>query len=258
LTRFASGSRYTGGGVGSVMPEQYPRMRRPCVGYQSAMIRVPNGVLFDVDGTLVETPYLHAVCWWEALQERGHDVPMAHIHRAIGMGSDKIVKHLTGTEVAGASDGHHEKYRRYWDRLRPTPGAADLVRECKRLGLTVALASSANKDELAALRKAIDVDDAIDHATSADDADQSKPAPDILEAALSGAGLRPEEVVFVGDSVWDVYACAKLDIPCIGLTCGGISAAELREAGAVEVYADPVELLRRLPESALTGSGALT
>jgi HAD superfamily hydrolase (TIGR01509 family) len=222
------------------------------------MTRVPKGVLFDVDGTLVDTPYLHAVCWWEALQEFGYDVPMARIHRAIGMGSDKIVKHLTGTEIDGASDGHAEKYRRYWDRLRPTPGAAELVRECKRLGLAVALASSANKDEFGVLRNTLDADDAVDHATNADDADESKPAPDILEAALAGAGLRADEVVFVGDSLWDVYACAKLDIPCIGVTCGGISAAELREAGAVEVYADPAELRQRLADSVLTGRGALT
>jgi HAD superfamily hydrolase (TIGR01509 family) len=206
------------------------------------------GVLFDVDGTLVDTTYLHAVTWWEALRQGDHDVPMWTIHRAIGMGADKILDALLGEdrdrdEDRKLADAHSALYSTYWDRLRPLPGAADLLRACKASGRTTVLASSASERELRALRRALDADDAIDVATSASDAKQSKPAPDILGVALDRAGLVADEVVLVGDSVWDVRAAANLRILCIAVTCGGTSASELAEAGAVAVYRDPADLL---------------
>src|SRR6478609_5565989 len=147
-----------------------------------------RGVLFDVDGTLVDTTYLHTVAWWEALNAAGHPVEMVKIHRAIGMGSDKVLDYLVGRDRDRAGDSRlHEdraaRYRRYWPELHPLPGAVPLLRECHRRGLRVVLASSAAEDELKALRAALDSDDVISAATSADDAGQSKPAPDILEAA---------------------------------------------------------------------------
>ncbi|GAA2498599.1 HAD family hydrolase [Winogradskya humida] len=215
-----------------------------------------RAVLFDVDGTLVDTTYLHAVAWWEALRQGDHDVPMAEIHRGIGMGSDKLVGHLLGDDRDKSKDdelstAHDVLYGAWWERLRPLPGAADLLRECAGRGLTVVLASSAKDEELAKLRKVIDADDVIDAATSSSDAKASKPEPDILQAALDQSGVDPEHSVFVGDAVWDVKAAAKLGIPCIGLACGGTSAAELLEAGAVEAYADPAELLAELDRSAI-------
>jgi HAD superfamily hydrolase (TIGR01509 family) len=215
------------------------------------------GVLFDVDGTLVDTPYLHVACWWQALRQYGHEVPMARIHRAIGMGSDHILDHLLGAERdhgddASMADAHTALYAVYWQRLRPTPGAADLLRACASRGLRVVLASSASAREMRALRAALDADEVIAAATSADDAGESKPAPDILAAALRASGLPAERTSFVGDAVWDVYSAVKLDIPCVGLTCGGLAEAELREAGAVEVYHDPAALLAALDRSVLT------
>jgi HAD superfamily hydrolase (TIGR01509 family) len=215
------------------------------------------GVLFDVDGTLVDTSYLHTTTWWQALHQHGHEVPMARIHRAIGMGSDRILDHLLGDrrdrgDDQKLTDAHLALFAGYWERLRPTPGAAPLLRACAGGGLRVVLASSASALELRALRAALDAEDALSAATNSDDAEQTKPAPDILTAALESAGLRAERVVFVGDAVWDVHSAAKLDIPCIGLTCGGISAAELREAGAVEVYEDPAGLLDAYDRSILT------
>jgi HAD superfamily hydrolase (TIGR01509 family) len=212
------------------------------------------GVLFDVDGTLVDTTYLHAVCWWRALRQYDHDVPMARVHRAIGMGSDKILDALLGDDRDKSDDddlrtGHSALYAQYWDSLRPQPGAVDLVRTCAAKGFTVGLASSAAPPEFAALRRALNVDDVVAGATNAGDAEESKPEPDIVQAALDRTGLAAEDVVFVGDAVWDVYAAANLSIPCIGLTCGGISAAELRDAGAVAVFADPAELLENLVAS---------
>lgn len=210
-----------------------------------------SGVLFDVDGTLVDTTYLHAVCWWRALRQYDHDVPMARIHRAIGMGSDKILDALLGDDRDKSDDddlrtGHSALYAQYWDSLRPQPGAVDLVRACAKQGFTVGLASSAAPPEFAALRRALNVDDVVAGATNAGDAKESKPDPDIVQAALDRTGLSAENVVFVGDAVWDVYAAGNLSIPCIGLTCGGISAAELRDAGAVAVFADPAELLENI------------
>jgi HAD superfamily hydrolase (TIGR01509 family) len=207
------------------------------------------GVLFDVDGTLVDTTYLHAVAWWEALRQSDRDVPMAEIHRAIGMGSDKLLEHLLGPDRdqdQKISQAHDILYGTWWERLRPLPGAADLLRACAERGLTVVLASSAKQPELKKLRRVLDADDVIAAATSSSDASESKPAPDILQAALDQSDVDADNCVFVGDSVWDVEAAAKLGIPCIGLACGGTSAAELTEAGAVATYADPAALLSDL------------
>src|SRR2546421_10861037 len=227
------------------------------------MTGVPDrlaGVLFDVDGTLVDTTYLHAVTWWEALRQGDHDVPMWTIHRAIGMGSDKILDALLGEdrdrdEDQKLADAHAALYSTYWDRLRPLPGAADLLRACRSSGRKVVLASSASERELRALRRALDADEVIDVATSASDAKESKPAPDILGVALDRAGLAASQVVLVGDSVWDVRAAARLDIPCVGVTCGGTSAEELTRAGAVAGYQDPADLLSPPDSSPPMGSG---
>jgi HAD superfamily hydrolase (TIGR01509 family) len=218
------------------------------------------GVLFDVDGTLVDTTYLHTVAWWEALRQRGADVPMAEIHRAIGMGSDNLLDHLLGKDRdqdrdEETSTAHDVLYGAWWERLRPLPGAADLLRAVAKRGLAVVLASSAKEPELEKLRAVIDADDVITAATSSSDAEQSKPAPDILQAALDQSDTDPHAAVFVGDSVWDVQAAARLDIPCIGLACGGTSADELTKAGAVAVYDDPAALLAALDDSAIAGLG---
>jgi HAD superfamily hydrolase (TIGR01509 family) len=220
----------------------------------------PAGVLFDVDGTLVDTTFLHAVSWWEALRQHQHDVPMASVHRAIGMGSDRILDHLLGKDRDRDADdalaqAHGAIYGTWWERLRQLPGAADLLRACAGRGLAVVLASSASAAELAVLRRVLDAGDVITAATSSADADASKPAPDILQAALEQSGVDPARAVFVGDAVWDVQAAGRLNIPCIGLTCGGTSAAELREAGAVAVYQDPAELLAALDDSAIAKLG---
>jgi HAD superfamily hydrolase (TIGR01509 family) len=215
-----------------------------------------RGVLFDVDGTLVDTTYLHTVCWWAAVREFGHDVPMAVVHRAVGMGGDRMPGHLLGEERDPGQDdalreAHRALYAGYRDQLRPLPGARELLFACAERGLTVVLASSADAEELEALRKVLDADDAITAATSAADAESSKPAPDILEAALAQSGVDPARAVFVGDTVWDVAAAGRLNIPCTGLTCGGTSKGELAGAGAVAVYEDPAGLLATLDESPL-------
>lgn len=211
-------------------------------------------MLFDVDGTLVDTNYLHAVTWWEAFRQYGHHVPMARIHRAIGMGSDKLLDHLLPGDRDRAVDDelrstHTALYAPYWSRLKAFDGAADLLRACANHGLRVVLASSASEREMRALRDALDAEDVVTAATSSGDAEQSKPAPDILQIALERGGVTPDAAVFVGDTVWDVEACKKAGLACIALLTGGISSEELREAGAVEIYGGPAELLESLPDS---------
>ncbi|MGB2569068.1 HAD family hydrolase [Micromonospora citrea] len=220
----------------------------------------PDGVLFDVDGTLVDTTYLHTVSWWEALRQAEHRVPMAAIHRSIGMGSDKLLDHLLGPERDRGEDGklraaHDGFFGEYWERLAPLPRAAELLRACAARGLRVVLATSAAEHEVVALRAALAADDVIHTVTCSADAAESKPAPDILVAALEQSGLAAGRVVFVGDSVWDVAAAAELDIPCVGLTCGGTSRGELAGAGAVAVYDDPAALLSGLADSPLATRG---
>ncbi|MBT2535518.1 HAD family hydrolase [Arthrobacter sp. ISL-69] len=218
--------------------------------------RRKRGVLFDVDGTLVDSSYLHTIAWWQAFRHFGLDVPMASIHRSVGMGGDKLVDRLLPagrdrTRDASIMAAHGAVFSTFWPALRAFDGARDLLAQCYEGGFAVALASSAREEDLAALRATLHADSYIHTATSANDAKESKPDPDILVAALEGAGVLAEDVVYVGDAVWDVYAAARLGIPTIGLTCGGTSAGELLEAGAVEVYENPRDLLANLRDSAI-------
>lgn len=205
------------------------------------MSRLVKAALFDVDGTLVDTNYLHAVTWWQAFGQAGYYVSMTDIHRAIGMGSDQMLGKLlpAGRDKDADADlraAHTTLYATYRSRLRPLPGAADLLRACKQRGLAVVLASSADEPEFHALRAALDAEDAIDAATFAGDVESSKPAPDLIQVALQKAGVPAEEAVFTGDTVWDIQACQTAGVPCIGLLSGGISGDELTAAGAAEVY----------------------
>jgi HAD superfamily hydrolase (TIGR01509 family) len=217
-----------------------------------------SAVLFDVDGTLIDSNYLHAVTWWQAFAQAGHDVQMWRIHRAIGMGSGQLLDALVPGRDTG-NDGelraaHDALYATYWSRLRPLPGAADLLRACKKHGLRVVLASSAGSREFEVMRQALGADDAIDDATSSADVAASKPAPDLVQVALEKAAVRPGEAVFVGDTVWDVEACTRAGVTCIGLLSGGISEAELLDAGAARVFPAAADLLAAFPGSLLAES----
>lgn len=217
-----------------------------------------RGVLFDVDGTLVDTTYIHTVTWWQAIRQAGFDATMAVIHRSVGMGSENLVEQVLGEEaldqVDQLADSHKALYAAYWPALRLLPGARDLVVRCHEAGLITVLASSASERELTVLKQVLDADDYLDHSTSSDDASSSKPDPDIVLAALKKAELDPGAAIFVGDAVWDVEASAKAGLTCIGLESGGTSATELRDAGAVAVYRDPADLLAAFDESPLASS----
>lgn len=215
-----------------------------------------RGVLFDMDGTLVDSSYFHTLAWWQAFRQQGHDVPMASIHHYVGMGGDRLVDSLLPEGRDKNADAeilasHAALYASNWPALRAFDGARDLLAQCHAGGLAVALASSARTQDLLATRKALGADAHIHAATSANDAKESKPAPDILVAALEAVNVSPADAVYVGDAVWDMQAAAALGMPAIALTCGGTSAAELRDAGAIQVYAGPRDLLENLQDSAI-------
>ncbi|MER5578344.1 HAD family hydrolase [Streptomyces massasporeus] len=215
-----------------------------------------RAAVFDVDGTLVDTNHLHVVAWWEAFRQAGHDVPMHAVHRAVGLPSTDLVAHLLGEDRdtdqdADISAGHKALYGQYFGRLPALPGAGDLLRRLHRDGWTVVLATSAGGAELGALRRAIDADEAISATASADDVDEGKPAPEPVEHALELAGVPAERAVFVGDTVWDMRAGSTAGVRCLGVLCGGIPRADLEEAGADAIYADPAHLLSALDDGLL-------
>ncbi|MBV9485293.1 MAG: HAD family hydrolase [Frankiaceae bacterium] len=209
------------------------------------------GVLFDVDGTLVDTNYHHVVAWADAFERAGHRVPMSRLHGLIGQGSERLVETVLGHTDEAIVDGHADFYAPRLQRLQPFDGAADLLRKCKDSGLTVVLATSAASHDAEHMLDTLGVADVVDHVTTNDDADASKPAPDIVEAALEACGLKAADCVFIGDSVWDVKAAQRAGMPCIGVLTGGIDERVLREAGAHSIFEGVRDLLERFQDSLL-------
>lgn len=208
-----------------------------------------GGVIFDVDGTLLDTNYLHVAAWWEAFGERGHDIECADIHRALGMGSAELIERVLGKPDPSVSAAHSRHYAPYLGRIRPLPGAADLLRATARLGLDVVLATSAKADEVDLMLDALGAGSAVSAVVSSGDVDRAKPDPGILQKALDESGIDPGRAVMVGDAIWDVIAAKRAGIQCIGLLCGGIAAEQLRDAGAAGVYRDPAALLDDIHDS---------
>ncbi|WP_031055971.1 HAD family hydrolase [Streptomyces ochraceiscleroticus] len=213
-----------------------------------------RAALFDVDGTLADSNYLHVTAWWEAFRQRGHHVPMNAIHHALGRPSGDLIAHVLGEDRDASQDAeinaaHKTLYATYFERLPALEAAGDLLRALVARGWRNVLVTSAGGHELGALRRAIDADDAIMDTASADDVSEGKPAPEPVEHARELAGVATERAVFVGDSVWDMQAATRAGVAAVALLCGGIPRADLEKAGASEVYADPADLLARLDDS---------
>ena len=208
-------------------------------------------IIFDVDGTLVDTNYLHAVAWWRAFQDVGEDVPMYKIHPLIGMGSDQLVHRVIGHESEEATERHSEHYEPFKKEIKAFPKAAELLQECDRRGARVLLATSSNEEDLERLREAVGADDAIDEVVSKGDVEKSKPAPDIFEAAVKKMKLDTDRSLVVGDTPWDCEAAAKLGLKVVCVLTGGSSKEQLKEAGAIAVFEDVAELLAQLDDSPL-------
>jgi HAD superfamily hydrolase (TIGR01509 family) len=214
-----------------------------------------RAVLFDIDGTLVDSNYLHIDAWSRAFADIDRPVDAWKVHRSIGMDGEKLLDALVegaGTETRKrATDQHAKHYRETIERLRPFDGARDLLRELASRGVVVVLATSAPESELKALRRVLSIEDAIEVVTSSEDVESAKPAPDIVQVALERAEVDASEAIMVGDSVWDMKAATRAGIACVGVLTGGISTDELRSAGAMAVYSDAAELLDNLEKALL-------
>jgi HAD superfamily hydrolase (TIGR01509 family) len=214
-----------------------------------------SAVLFDIDGTLVDSNYLHIEAWGHAFADAGLAVDAWRLHRCMGMDSAKLLETLVGdAPVDRAKELHTSYYADMRPRLRAFESARELLRELDERGVTVVLATSAPEHELEMLRDVLDLEDAIAVVTSAEDVESAKPDPDIVQVALGKAEAPASEAIMIGDTRWDVEAAARAGVACIGVLSGGISAAELTEAGAIAVYDDVAHLLRELDSSPLAGS----
>jgi len=217
---------------------------------------VPEAAIVDVDGTLVDTNYHHALAWYRAFREHDLTIPMWKLHRYVGMGGDKYVAAVAGDEV---EEELGDELRGRWEaifdefipEIEPLPGARALLVALEERGLTVVLASSSIQSHLDPFLDLLDARDLVDDWTTKDDVAASKPEPDLVHAALDKAGT--ESAFMIGDTPWDVEAARKASIPAICVLTGGFARAELEEAGAAAVFEGAEELARRL-EAALAAA----
>jgi HAD superfamily hydrolase (TIGR01509 family) len=206
-----------------------------------------KGVIFDVDGTLVDSNDAHAQSWVDTFREAGYDVPFEKVRPLIGMGGDKLLPKTIGVspdsdEGKKLGELRGKIFRNiYLPHLRPLPGARELVLRVKRDGLKAIVATSAKDDELKGLLKAAHVDGLMEEKATASDAKRSKPDPDIVQAAIDESGIPKNNLVMIGDTPYDVEAASKAGVRTIGFLSGGWTREDLK--GAAEIYNDPADLL---------------
>ncbi len=210
--------------------------------------------ILDIDGTLVDSNYQHALAWFRALRDHGLVVPIWRIHRAIGMGGDQVISHLCGDEAeerlgdaVRESEGKH--YFEMIQEVQPLEGSRDLVLALKQQGHTVVMASSAKEEEVEHYLTLLGARDLVDQWTHSADVEQTKPAPDLVKAALEKAG--GGDAFLIGDTPWDVQAAAGAGVKTLAVRTGGFSTEELTGAGAEAVFDSIKELLDRLDETPL-------
>lgn len=214
----------------------------------------PPAAILDIDGTLVDTNYHHAVAWYRALRQHGHVVPLWRIHRHIGMGGDQMITSLLSPEVE-AREGDAIRaaesalYLSFIEEVEPLRGARALLEDLRDLGRTVVLASSAKAGEVDHYLDLLDARELADGWTTSADVEQTKPEPDLVLAALEKAGAK--RAVMIGDSTWDCEAAARAGIESLAVLTGGFSELELREAGASAVFESIDDLRTRLAETPL-------
>jgi HAD superfamily hydrolase (TIGR01509 family) len=218
---------------------------------------MPPAAILDIDGTLVDTNYHHAIAWYRAFRQHEIVLPVWRIHRHIGMGGDQLVAALAGDDVEeekGDDIRTAEKalYLALIEEVEPMEGARELIVDLKDAGHQVVLASSAKEDEVEHYLDLLDARDLADDWTTSADVEATKPAPDLVHAALEKIGA--EEGVMIGDTPWDVKAAKAAGVQTIAVLTGGFAEAELREAGAAEVFESIAELRERLSETVLAGA----
>jgi HAD superfamily hydrolase (TIGR01509 family) len=212
--------------------------------------------ILDIDGTLVDTNYQHAIAWFRAFRQHGIVLPIWRIHRHIGMGGDQLIGALTDErfeEREGDAIRAAEKvlYMELIDEVEPMEGARELLEELKRRGHTVILASSAKADEVDHYLDLLNARNIAEGWTTSADVEETKPQPDLVNSALKKAGARADDAVMVGDTTWDVRAAESANVPTIAVRTGGFGADELREAGAAAIFESVRDLCDHLADTAL-------
>jgi HAD superfamily hydrolase (TIGR01549 family) len=215
-----------------------------------------KAVIFDIDGTLVDSVDLHAQAWKEAFKQFGKDVPYQQVRHQIGKGGDQLMPVFFSREELEEFGEEMEEYRGkiykrdYLPRVRAFPMVRELFIRINEDGKRIALASSAKEEELKVYKKIAQIEDLVEEETSADDADRSKPHPDIFKAALEQLNdVSVAEAVVIGDTPYDAEAAGKLRLRTVGVRCGGFPEEELLAAGAIIVYDDPADLLAHYDET---------
>jgi len=224
---------------------------------------VIKAVIFDIDGTLIDSVDLHAKAWQEAFKHFGHDIPYEKVRHQIGKGGDQLIPVFLSKEELDRYGKELEEYRaklykrNYMHHVRPFPKVRELFERIIADGKRIVLASSAKKDEVEIYKKVAHIEDLVKGETSADDAERSKPHPDIFAAALEELGdMAAEEAIAIGDTPYDAEAAGKIKVRTIGVLCGGFPEAELLSAGCIAIYRDPADLLAHYEESLLVKSSA--
>jgi HAD superfamily hydrolase (TIGR01509 family) len=220
-----------------------------------------KALLCDIDGTLVQSNWLHAEAWQRSFAQIGIPTELEEVRCQIGKGGDELVPVFVPWWKQGQVEEPLQAYRKflfqteYLQKVKPIPRVREFLLRLKESGIRLALASSADKEDLAIYKRIAQIEDLIEEESSADDADRSKPHPDIFQATLKRLGLRPEECLALGDTPYDAEAAGKAGVWTIGVTTGGWSREELLAAGCLEVYEDVGELLDRFEESVLGRQG---
>lgn len=216
-----------------------------------------DAVLFDIDGTLVDSNYLHIQAWSATFDELEAPVDTWRIHRGIGLDSGKLLDALLDDQAdelgERAKARHAKRYHALAGRLRLFKGARELLAEIHKRGRKVVLATSAPQDELDLLLPLLNADKWVDAVTSAEDAETAKPDPDIIQIAVDKAGVSADRAVLIGDSVWDGQSAGKAGVAFIGMRSGGFGDDELRDAGAIAIFDSPDDLLQHLDDGPLAG-----
>jgi HAD superfamily hydrolase (TIGR01549 family) len=217
---------------------------------------MPKVAILDVDGTLVDTNYHHAIAWFRAFRRHSLTLPVWRIHRHIGMGGDQLVAALAGDEVEerlgdSVREAESELYRELIDEVQAMEGSRELIEELKEAGNLVVLASSAKEWEVEHYLDLLDAKQIVDAWTTSADVERTKPQPDLVHAALDKAGGEGDAML-IGDTVWDVEAASRAGVETLAVLTGGFSEAELREAGAKDVFTSVEELRRSLVETPLS------